>query len=198
MIRQLFKKHNCYKTCFCEGRTSKDGIERMNAYSSLIYVLIAYIISLHKSKHPKFKYLLACVLSLLGVSSFYSHYYMNNLGNFCDNYTIILVILVFLFHNNIHIYTLYLLVLFLIAYTILETHRLKLTFIVIILFNYNVSRKARLEDKTNTLFYIINILLYISIFVWAYDYKQDKFCIHWLWHILTAIVFYLLFIWYEY
>lgn len=43
MLRELFKKHNCYKTCYCEGRTSKDGIERMNAYSSLIYVLIACI-----------------------------------------------------------------------------------------------------------------------------------------------------------
>ena len=35
MIDYLFEKHNCFKTCYCEGRTSNDGIELYNAYESV-------------------------------------------------------------------------------------------------------------------------------------------------------------------
>ena len=196
MIDYLFEKHNCFKTCYCEGRTSNDGIELYNAYSSLSYVISAFLILNYKTKKPIFKYLLALVLTILGISSYFSHYYMNNLGNFCDNYSILLVVLIFLFYNNVNIVTLFLTIIFFVFYSILKINRLKLTFIILILFNYYISRKARLEKKTNVLFVAINIILYISVFVWAYDYIQDEYCVHWIWHILTAILFYLLFIWY--
>ena len=39
----LLDKHSCFKYCFCEGRTG-NGIETINAYSSLFYIVPAICI----------------------------------------------------------------------------------------------------------------------------------------------------------
>ena len=101
----LLDKHSCFKYCFCEGRTG-NGIETINAYSSLFYIVPAIcILTTTKFKPNLNTYWLSFILVCLAFGSFYFHYYMHILGSHCDNFSILLILISFICYKKSRLYT---------------------------------------------------------------------------------------------
>ena len=193
----MLNKHYCFKYCFCEGRTG-NGIETINAYSSFLYLLPVYLILSNKTfKQNQNTYWLCFMLVCLAISSFYFHYYMHILGSHCDNFSTLLILLSFICYKIPIFYTILVYITIIIILLYLKESNVFLTILVIIYFIYYFFTLAKKYNKFNKLFYQINILFIIAIGVWLHDFNLDYICLHWLWHLITAIIFYLLYIWFR-
>lgn len=193
----LLNKHFCFNYCFCEGRTG-NGIELINAYSSFFYILPAIFMLLHPTYKPNtHTYWLSFLLVSLAISSFYFHYYMHILGSHCDNLSILLILVSFIFNRYSIINTIFIYIAIFISLYLLKQLNVLLTIFVIVYFIYYFYKTAKKHHKINRLFYQINLLFILSVCLWIHDYNFDYICVHWLWHILTAILFYLLYVWFR-
>ena len=183
---ELTNIHPCYKTCFCEGRTTK-SIETFNILTSFIFLILA--LKINNDKPFKHKHLLVYSLIILFFGSTIFHYHYYNYAAFLDIMGIILVLISFIIikkHLSLNIYLIS--ILFIILFSIMYFEELFNTltpvpliiacFIIFLyyLFFYNISIFQFILAILTTIFWLID--------------RFSNICIHWLFHLSSAYLFY--------
>lgn len=182
----FFDKHPCYKTCYCEGRTTKD-IEVFNIITSFAYLIVAMLINTFKTIKLKHLIINSLIILFFGSTIFHYHYY--NYAAFLDILGIILVLISFIIiKKNLSINLYYITVLLTIIISNLYFKELffdllpiPLIIICFILILYYI-----FFYKITTPQLIITICF---IIFWVID-RISPICLHWLFHLLSAYLFY--------
>ena len=182
--------HPCYQTCYCEGRTTK-SIEAYNIITSFAFLFVA--LKINKSKSLKNKCLLVYSLIILFFGSTIFHYHYYNYAAYLDILGIILVLISFIIiKKNLSANIYFITILFTTLISLLYFNELfhELTPIPLIVICFLLFLYYLFFYKISLLQCLITILLVIF---WITD-RYSNICLHWLFHLTSAYLFYNLFI----
>ena len=212
-------------TIYCEKSKNSYIAQPINSLSGLAYIIIAYLIYKHEISNKdennihyqeqliQFKLYFATILCVLGITTFAMHASYNKVWTNYDGITMFILItlillfnvIIIIFKKNIHqfkiIFTITSILLILISKTKYNNlnNFMGLIFLTIISFIYVVKH----NNKDTYYLWKSALIFIIALIIWKLSQSKQILCNpksifqgHALWHILTAIALYQLFLYY--